>query len=59
MPGFEWKGSRNLSLGKGSWYNPVTKEMLYPDLKHPVPIELHWDYIDPYCRISTNAKVWR
>lgn len=29
-----------------NWYNPVTKEMLHPDLKHPAPIGPHWDYTD-------------
>lgn len=46
-PGYEWRGSGDPSSGKGNWYNPVTKEMLHPDLKHPAPIGPHWDYTDP------------
>ena len=45
-PGFERRGSGDPSTGKGNWYNPVAKEMLHPDLKHPAPIGPHWDYTD-------------
>ena len=31
----------------GAWYNPETKTSLSPDLNHPDPIPLHWDYKGP------------
>ena len=30
-----------------NWYNSETGESLYPDLGHPPPIGLHWDYQNP------------
>ena len=44
---FEWRGSGAPSTGKGSWYNPKTKESLHPDLEHPEPYGPHWDYKTP------------
>lgn len=35
--GYEWRGKGDPSSGKGSWYNPKTKEILHPDLNHPAP----------------------
>ena len=46
--GFEWRGKGDPASGKGSWYNPITKEYWFPDLNHPAPIKPHWDYVDPY-----------
>ncbi len=51
-PGFEWRG-RPGSVpgdGRGSWYNPKTKESLYPDLNHKPPMPPHWDYKTPQGR---------
>lgn len=45
--GYEWRGKGDPSSGKGSWYNPNTKEMLHPDLEHPEPYGPHWDYNYP------------
>lgn len=42
-----WKGNGPPGSGNGSWYNTVTKEVLYPDLQHPPGIPPHWDYRDP------------
>jgi len=44
--GYEWRGSGEPGSGKGSWYNPITGEMLYPDLNHPDPLPPHWDYFN-------------
>lgn len=45
--GYEWRGKGDPSLGKGSWFNPKTREMLHPDLEHPEPYGPHWDYNYP------------
>lgn len=45
--GYEWRGSGDPRSGKGSWYNPKTKEKMYPDLEHADPIPPHWDYNFP------------
>ena len=44
--GYEWRGRGEPGSGKGSWYNPETEEMLYPDLNHPDPLPPHWDYFN-------------
>lgn len=44
---YEWRGKGDPSTGKGSWYNPKTKETLHPDLNHPEPFGPHWDYNYP------------
>ena len=44
--GYEWRGRGEPGSGKGSWYNPETGEMLYPDLNHPEPLPSHWDYFN-------------
>lgn len=44
---FEWRGTGNPDSGKGSWYNPGTKEKLHPDLGHKEPYGPHWDYDYP------------
>jgi RHS repeat-associated protein len=44
-PGWEWKGNGPPGSGEGSWYNPDTKESLYPDLEHPDPYGPHYDYL--------------
>ena len=57
---FEWRGSGNPSTGKGSWYNPKTKESLHPDLEHPEPFGPHWDYKSPDSgeyRIFPNGQI--
>lgn len=53
--GFEWKGQPGSKPGSkdGNWYNPKTGESLRPDLNHPNPIGLHWDYKD------SSGKWWR
>ena len=47
-PGYEWRGKGIPGSSEGAWYNPGTKESLHPDLDHPVGIDPHWDYTDPY-----------
>ena len=42
--GYEWRGRGEPGSGRGSWYNPETKEQLFPDLNHPEPLPPHWDY---------------
>ncbi len=46
-PGWEWRGSGPAGSGQGNWYNPVTDQMLHPDLNHPGPIGPHYDYRGP------------
>ena len=45
--GYEWRGRGEPGSRKGSWYNPKTEEMMFPDLDHPEPIPPHWDYNYP------------
>lgn len=47
--GFEWKGNGPPGSKEGSWVKGKgeSKEILYPDLKHPQPIGPHWDYHGP------------
>ena len=45
--GFEWRGKENPPSEMGSYYNPTTGQSLHPDLFHPEPIGMHWDYL-PY-----------
>jgi hypothetical protein len=44
--GFEWRGRGEPESGKGSWYNPMTEEVWFSDLRHEPPIGPHWDYTD-------------
>ena len=51
--GFEWRGKGPPGEGKGAWFNPSTRESLYPDLDHKAPLGPHWDYRD------SNKNDWR
>lgn len=51
---WEWKGQSPTPGSKGgSWHNPETGEVLYPDLDHGLPVGPHWDYKDQ------NGDWWR
>jgi RHS repeat-associated protein len=44
---------------KGNYYDPISKESLRPDLKHPPSVPRHFDYKDPFgkwWRIFENGK---
>jgi RHS repeat-associated protein len=46
--GWEWRGKNKKPGSKeGSWHNPDTGEVLYPNLDHPPGIDPHWDYRAP------------
>jgi hypothetical protein len=55
-PDFQWRGQGEPSSGKGSWFNPTTKEKWYPDLLHSEPIGPHWDYTD---KKRNNFRVFK
>ena len=44
--GFEWRGEGQPGSARGNWYNPKTREILHPDLNHPIGIDPHWDFRD-------------
>lgn len=55
-PGWEWRGAGAPGSEKGNWYRPSTGESLYPDLSHPDPIGVHYDWKAPD---GTTYRVYR
>jgi hypothetical protein len=53
--GWEWRGTGAPGSAKGSWSNPSSGESLHPDLGHPDPIGLHYDWKAPD---STGYRVY-
>lgn len=51
---YEWRGRGTPASGKGSWFNPKTREKFYADLEHPDPLPPHWDY-----KFPGNGKGYR
>ena len=53
--GFEWKGKGGPGSKEGTYYCPQTGQSRHPDIDHPAPIGLHWDYN----RKGSGCKGWR